>query len=106
MTDGRQGTRMTAAIAQYDALLRNGLAQATHDAIVAGQEARGLVYAGRPLCDGLRPCLLDAGAYAALRRAAEIVNRGLCAVVQATRTDACLREQLGLDPLAAALAGI
>lgn len=99
-------TGAAAATAAYDALLRGGLARATYEALLEQQRARGLVYDGRPVCEVLRPRLLDASAYAELQRGAELVMRGLSAVVDATRSDARLREALGLGPLAAALARI
>jgi len=57
------------AVAAYHELLDEPTAQASHEALMAQQARRGLLFGARPLCTVLRPRFLTPAQYRALRQA-------------------------------------
>jgi len=86
-------------VAAYHALLEDeALAEATAEALAAGQRERKLMFGERPLCVCIRPQLLTRRRHEQAVAAAEGVYGALAALEKAVLADSGLRAELDLEP--------
>lgn len=89
---------MTAAVAAYHDLLAAdpGLAAESAAALLHGQDARGLVYAGRPVCGVLRPRFLSPQQFRLIHDKASSLLPALGTVHARAAADPAFRQQFRL----------
>jgi len=86
------------AVAHYHELLNNGHWQTTHELVTQGGKERELRSYGKPIASCLRPYFMDPADYAALQRAASLVQRAVVTISHRVLNDASVRARLLLTP--------